>query len=1451
MKRVFISYSRRNKAFAERLARDLDDAGLEVWIDFRQITGGELWQNEIYRGIERSEFIIFCMSPASVESVWCNREIAAAREQNKLIIPIMVVDAYDDLKNSKDLSWILDVHFITFVAGYEQAYTQLLDSLPGSRPVGVYDEFDPTQAQNPFKGLEAFQQTDAHFFFGRENMIARSLKRMQETHFIAFVGASGSGKSSLVRAGILPALRNGKIPSSETWRTAIFTPGAQPLESLVTRIMPYLEVDDTRTIERVIKNIQDPEIVKQYVDDILDDAPSDSRLLIVIDQFEEVFTRASVAEAKMFVDTLVNVVNTPNIRIQFIITMRADFFGSLSNYPRLAQLFEQQNMVIVTEMTAANIRRAIEGPVEAVGLKYEDGLVDRILDDVRSQPGSLPLLQYALRQLFDKRQGAVLTHSAYDEVGGVRRALAQHAEEIFSTLSEAQQETTRRLLLRLVEVSSSGEATRRRVARTELKFEDIDESAVDEVIDILTAADSRLLITSREISTEEDSSSTPIIWLEVSHEALIREWDRFKTWVSSRLEDLQYSTELRKLSQDWVASGRDVAYLLVGKRLTRAEVWIENADASDLQREYITESLTARTQRENAEKERQQRELELERKNAARLRLLAILLVVGFVGSIFAVILAVSQRNELEAITSQLQQRTDELEAQSAALEEKTSALALQSAELERTAAESQSLALSAEADRAFTDRDNDLAIALALQATGGSNPPIRAQSTLNNIALAAGTRRVIDTSNLTVLSLAYNADATQIVTGMNNGEIVVWNVATGRSIVRWDGHIGNVNSVAYSPDGTRIVSGSSNSSNNLKVWDATTGEEIHNVQHHTDGITSVTYTPDGQFFVSASEDQTYVVWNSTTFEIVHSSQHDTTIEFMDVTKDIPNDWLIAIADASTISIVNSSWETVTTILPFESGLSKSITSLRIKADGTQVMAGFASGRVGLWNVRNGTMVRVFPNSDLVSAVDDASANEDVLINAVDFLPLDNKVVAGFVDGTIRIWDVSTSRQTDIFTLGAEIKDLAVNRAEVRMAVSLEGEMRIWDIQGSAEVQRFTGHTGQVSAVAYHPAGELILSGSFDTTLILWNPENTEIVQTFNGHDGAVVALDFNADGSRFISSANDQTARIWSTDTAEITLTFEEHNGNVLAVAWHPSSSLVATGGFDNRVLLWDANTGEVQRELLGHEGTISSLQFSTDGSLVLSGSFDDTLKIWNVETGEEIQTLSGHTASVSAGGFNESATQVISGASDNTVRTWDVASGREIRRFEGHDRVINQVAFVANSNTILSASSDGTLRLWDTASGFEIYRYSVINSFGRSIAMRAVAVKADGSKAVTGMSDATVRQWEILPTINSLVRWTLDNRFIPTLDCNAQILFGLQPTLDIGQQVFIASENPTINLLFNPTEGAFTGVGLNGESVDLIDTETLEDGRTFYQVCTASGQVGWLEDTLLDGVG
>ncbi|HEX2621736.1 MAG TPA: TIR domain-containing protein, partial [Phototrophicaceae bacterium] len=241
--RVFISYSRRDKNFAERLARDLSDAGLDVWIDFRQIHAGEMWQEEIFRGLQRAEMVIVILSPDAVASYWVKREVNTAREQGKLILPVMAIEALSDIKQSEELKWLEAVHFIRFPDRYEEAFRELLDALPGKRSIGAFDDIDPVKIPNPFKGLEAFQQTDSRFFFGREDLIRKALNIIgakRKTRFLAVVGASGSGKSSMVRAGVIPQLRAGRLPKSEAWRVAIFTPGADPVEALATRLSPLL-----------------------------------------------------------------------------------------------------------------------------------------------------------------------------------------------------------------------------------------------------------------------------------------------------------------------------------------------------------------------------------------------------------------------------------------------------------------------------------------------------------------------------------------------------------------------------------------------------------------------------------------------------------------------------------------------------------------------------------------------------------------------------------------------------------------------------------------------------------------------------------------------------------------------------------------------------------------------------------------------------------------------------------------------------------------------------------------------------------------------------------------------------------------------------------------------------------------------------------------------------------
>ena len=733
--RAFVSYSRHDQTFAERLARDLNDAGLDIWIDFRKIKGGEAWRQAIFKGIEQAEIVVICLSPSAAESEWVHREILMASSQHKLIIPVMVADCLKMMAEHDETSYLLDLQIIPFEAlGYEKAFPLLLEALPGLEHPQLTDdsEIDISAIPNPFKGLEAFQQTDARIFFGRQDLVEKCLDRLrsdQDHRFLAVVGASGSGKSSLVRAGVIPALRAGRLPDSAAWPLVVFAPGARPTEAMASRLLPLIGRERTTLIDLVQKLESDLANLHLLVEDILSDAPTTRRCVLVVDQFEEVFTRASQHERDQFLGLINTAVGLEAGRTLVIVTMRADFFDRLSGYPDLAVLFEQEHMVIATEMTPENLRQSIEGPAQVVGLAYDQGLTDRILEDVRQQPGSLPLLQYALKELYERRSGRNLTTAAYEEIGGVQRALAQHAEDTYIDLDISQRDIMQRVLLRLVEVSETGEATRRRVEEASLTFRGAPDDAVQEVVVLLTAPETRLLIASREISTEEEDRN-PSVFLEVSHEALIREWGRFKGWIAENEEDLRYDSELLKAAEDWDKAQRDPAYLLTGTRLGRAQSWLETADANELQSAFIRASVAEWNRKEAEERTRQEHELALQRRAANWLRALVAVLVVAVLATLGLAVFAL----RAEGLSQQ-------------------------------NASEAHSLYLAASAQQMRSDNDPDLAVALALEASNIASPPPEVQQTLAEIVYAPGTRRRFEIAG--VVAIAFSPDGRTALFGL------------------------------------------------------------------------------------------------------------------------------------------------------------------------------------------------------------------------------------------------------------------------------------------------------------------------------------------------------------------------------------------------------------------------------------------------------------------------------------------------------------------------------------------------------------------------------------------------------------------------------------------------------------------------------------------------------------
>ena len=442
------------------------------------------------------------------------------------------------------------------------------------------------EISNPYKGLRAFEEADARDFFGRENFVKLLLDQLNERagdnganqevlgqgRFLTLVGPSGSGKSSLVKAGLLPALRQGRSPGSEKWFMVEMTPGSHPMEELEAALLRVAVNPPTSLLEQLREGERG---ILRSVKRILPGDPQ-VELLLVIDQFEEVFTQVEDPSLRQrFLDGLLTAVSAPESRLRVVLTLRADFYDRPLLYPGFGELVRQHTEVVLP-LSADELAEAIRSPAGRVRVAFEEGLVSTIVAEVNQQPGALPLLQYALTELFERRQDGLLTQAAYKTTGGVLGALSHRAEELYEHLSPTGQEVAHQIFLRLVTLGEGVEDTRRRALRSEL------EAVVARKLNMggdtpETEAFAHILETFgryRLLSFDRDPlTRTPTV--EIAHEALLREWGRLRSWIEASREDIRMQRVLANSAADWEQSGRESSYLLHGMRLDQYADWME------------------------------------------------------------------------------------------------------------------------------------------------------------------------------------------------------------------------------------------------------------------------------------------------------------------------------------------------------------------------------------------------------------------------------------------------------------------------------------------------------------------------------------------------------------------------------------------------------------------------------------------------------------------------------------------------------------------------------------------------------------------------------------------------------------------------------------------------------------------------------------------------------------
>lgn len=1333
MDKVFISYSRKNQNFAERIARDLADAGLDVWFDLRQIQGGEFWRDEIQRGLLRSELLVLCLSPDALASEWVYKEVQAVKEAGKKVFPAMLEDSLAEIETSDRWKWLSDVQFIQFEDRYEEAFRELLQALPGGRAIGTYDVFDPETIPNPFKGLEAFQQRDASFFFGRDDLIQKAITRLKKVGFLSVVGASGSGKSSLVRAGVIPALRKGALKGSANSPYLIMMPGDKPLEAMASRLSPLFPEGIDVTAEMLEK---DPQALIPLINESLMD--DEAQIYLIIDQFEEIFTRAPEGQRVRFLGLLTQFATEAAFRIRVILTMRSDFFGNLSSYPQIIPYFEQDHLLIVGKMTTANLLRAMTDPAKAVGLKYEAGLVDQILEDLGDEPGSLPLLQYCLQELFKRRDKIYLTRKAYEDIGGVKRALAQHAEAIYSSLSESQQELTRRVMLRLVEVSEGGEPTRRKVSREEIQFKDIKPEAIDAIIERLTANDARLLVANREIANKE----RPITWLQVGHEALIREWDRFKSWVSASMENLIYESELRKLAADWKNNSLDSAYLLRGRRLIRAELWLEgNIETTDQERTFIEASLKSNEANLKAERERAERELDLQKRATRQLRWIAASLVVFLIFVIVGVFFVLNINSDLSTAINQ-----------------------------------ASSLAISASARQAYSEGDFDLAIALAIEANQIQEAPEESQRALSDIAYAPGTRRFSLLENR-VSSLAYSTDESRFAFADRGGNLRVYDAASESEIFSQTTS-GTVTSIAMNADGKKLLvaegalQGISRSAK-VSLWDVDSGELTNLSSYSNEKNTlTVAFSNDGQVALYGGTGSVHG-WDirnegGALTDLILTNP-DAIVTVLQTT---PIDAHI-IAGDNTGTITLFDFLSNTSLWEYSVGTTDSVTALATVPNSEEIVVGMKSGLITILDARDGTLKRQLFSLD----------SEIVLI---EFISKTDNFVVVTKEGDISVWYVKNGTQISRFRTGEFVFDADLSNDGYQITTGSSNSIRVWDYRGSTETSRMVGQGRAIEDIATDPENKVLASTDGLNNVFVWNMDTSEVEAKFklNGvrRIGAIIV---DPAGENVL--AGTTSGQIWSFNIeTEMLEPYAELEGDeILAMALSPDNSQLVLGTKAGEMIILETTQHrESWRQIIGSR-QINVLEFSPDGSKLLSGDESGKVIVWDMSNAygpTQGSVFDLHSQAVRSLAIRDDLKQLLVGFASGHVSILNLETGKEKGYFLLHnERAISGLAYATDDAFAVSAGEDGTLRTWQISDGFVVRLFEVINERGRSTGVADLILLKDRNRAFTAVSDGTIRSWLVTPKRDDLIDWTFKNRFVRELSCPERLFYRVP--LEEGQ--------------------------------------------------------------------
>jgi WD40 repeat protein len=1182
-----------------------------------------------------------------------------------------------------------------FASAFENHLRKLIEKRIARLARDRNDTLNRAWAKAPFRGLESYEFEHAAIFFGQDEALAKAMLQLTSSAesgapFLLLLGASGSGKSSLAKAGVVPKLFvPRRVPGAAFVRRATFRPsdaleGEDLFDALARRLTTSLS--NREGVPELIEYGQSPSSLADHLrnaraapaypiatalgrismrereaGDMLD--YESAKLVLVVDQLEELFTveRITSAERRQFVELLTGLVDSGFVWV--VATMRIDFWFRSHETPELVRLADGNRRLELLAPGPTQLSQMIRRPAQAAGLQFEVDsttnvpLNEAISEEVAREPGALPLLSYLLDQLYRmdvvETDGTTLTYATYARLGKLEGAIATRAEAVLERCLPEDRQALGSVLFSLIEMGVAQGSIARAVARRVPLSTFAPGTAQRRLVEALLDPDARLLV------SDAEHEGNPMV--RVAHEALISSWSQARDFVQSNAEALNIRRRIEDRHAMWRVLSADGGKTRADESASRRlSIWrwrlgrepgllseIDLTDARRLLREHRAETdppLIAYIERSMAHDKR------------IRSRSVRVLSAVVIVVTLLAIIASAA------GLVASARQR----EAQYHAAE----------------AIKAQSRLLTEAAARHLKDADVPGAQGIILEVL--TNPELKqarsasAISVFQEIRAADRQIAVLSGHQGYVRSVVYSPDGTRIATASSDNTGGIWDARLGVRLAVLVGHTDRVYSAAYSHDGARIVTASLDKT--ARTWRAGDGTLVSVLSGHDDAVTSAAYSPDDAHIVTASRDKTARIWNAASGTLLTTlSGHGDVIRTAAYSPDGAR--IVTASLDRTARIWDARSGAVLAVLTGHDG---SVMSAVYSPDGSRIVTASEDKTARIWDAHTG--------KQLVLLTGHAS-----YIGSAAYSPDGAHIVTWSIDNTVRIWDATTGAQLAVFTGAGDFNAASYSPDGAYIVAGLDFTARIFDAHIGGQLKVLSGHGDSVGSAVYSPDGTRILTASNDKTLRIWDAATGTRFAVLKGHDQIVYSARYSPDSSRIVSASADKTARTWDTATGAPLTVLSGNTNFVNAASYSPDGNRIVTASSDKTVRIWDARSATQLALLDGHGDWVETAVYSPNGTRIVTASGDKTVRIWNARSGTQLAVLSGHAAAVLSAAYSPDGTLIVTASRDRTVRIWDAGSATQLAVLAGHGYFVNSATYSPDGTRIVTASGDKTVRIWD----------------------------------------------------------------------------------------------------------------------------------------------------------